>query len=269
MRARARYRVRGTPGPWLLAGVLAAVLATGCAGVNRLREAQEAFNQAAAAENALRLDHLEGHQTDDGTLVALAAAGTGYASALLSLERMDAGDVAQLKRDGLWGNALTLKALAEWRLGLYDKARATAAEALQTAGDQIQPRDRALLRALPGLIKNDEAYRKIYEGRPLKEVEDLLRESVADLKGARDSIEEAHPVQLYLIQAQLVTYRNLRTAYSRLDRRDSLPDGHPARAEAQRTFDDLSKVLKQLRPEARPQIIAYWARLCGDLRLPQ
>lgn len=79
-------------------------------------------------------------------------------SASTKLER---ADIDRLEEDGLRGNALTLRALAQWRLGLYDKARATADEGRRTAGRQIHPRDAALLAALPGLIKNDQAYQKI------------------------------------------------------------------------------------------------------------
>ena len=51
-------RARETTLAWLprcTALILAAVLTAGCASVNHLREAQDAFNQGAAAENAQRL----------------------------------------------------------------------------------------------------------------------------------------------------------------------------------------------------------------------
>jgi hypothetical protein len=268
MTARFRHPLRG-PAAALFIALLAGTAAVGCAGVNRLREAQEAFNQAAAAENRLRFDRVDADGTEGIVLVDLTAARGGYTSALVSLEKMAPGDVAQLKRDGLWGNALTLKALAEWRLGLYDKARATADEAQRTAGDQMHPRDRALLEALPGLIKNDEAYRKIYAQRPLPEVEGLLREAVADVQRARGAVEKTHPVQLYLIQVQLVTYKNLRTAYARLANQTSVPADNPAVGEAQKNFQELSDLLKQVNPDARGQMIAYWARVCGDLTVPR
>jgi uncharacterized protein YceK len=40
----------------VLALVVTATLVVGCASVNRLREAQESFNQAATLENELRFD---------------------------------------------------------------------------------------------------------------------------------------------------------------------------------------------------------------------
>ena len=78
---------------------------------------------------------------------------SGYASALLSLEKLaNNQDETRLRKDGLWGSALTLKALSQWRLGQYDQAIATAQLAKQSAGDQTYPRDLALITALPGLV---------------------------------------------------------------------------------------------------------------------
>src|SRR5262249_33967548 len=146
-------------------------LTNACTSVNRLREAQDSFNQAAATENAMRFD----------TKASDAAAGiisvrSGYASALLSLQMLEGTkEQGQLRNDGLCGTALTLKALTQWRLGQFDNAVATADQAKQSAGDQIYPRDLALMTALPGLVKTDQAYDKVLRtNAPLSEIEALL-----------------------------------------------------------------------------------------------
>src|SRR5690242_16763761 len=78
---------------------LLAVILAGCASTNRLREAQDAFNQAAAAENALRFDAKAAD-----AVTSLGAVRSGYASALLSLGRLEnSKDESRLRSDGLWG----------------------------------------------------------------------------------------------------------------------------------------------------------------------
>ena len=122
---------------------LVVVLAAGCASANRLREAQDSFNQAAAAENAMRFD-----AKPSEAVAGLSAVRSGYASALLSLEKLEDTDQRRLRDDGLWGTALTLRALTQWRLGFFDKALASAQEAQSSAGDQMYPRDRAVVAGL-------------------------------------------------------------------------------------------------------------------------
>ena len=79
----------------------------GCAEINHLREAQDAFNQAAYAENALRFNPVPNSEAASLS----AAARTGYASVLISLDRLDSQEIGRLKEDKLWGNVLALKAI--------------------------------------------------------------------------------------------------------------------------------------------------------------
>src|SRR5437667_12428466 len=88
---------------------VAAVLATSCVSINRLREAQDAFNQAAAAENTLRFDSTQPVSNPSDAPAAWSLARNGYASALLSLSKLEPKDQQSLQQDGLWGTALSLK----------------------------------------------------------------------------------------------------------------------------------------------------------------
>lgn len=235
----------------------------GCASVNHLREAQDSFNQAAAAENAARFNERPADAT-----ASLASAPAGYASALLSLDKLEPKDQQSLQRDGLWGTALTLKALCQWRLGKYADALNTAAQSQIEATNQIYPRDRALLAALPGLIKTDQAYAKVFShDASLADVEALLvgpRGAVADIQQARALVDTNHPVQVYLIQAQLAAYRNFTVAMDRLNNHAVVPAGSPARADATSQLSDLNRLLKVLEPGTPGrELVLYWARLCG------
>ena len=96
------------------------LLAAGCQTVSSLRDAQDTFNRAAAAENALRADlnrPLDGGGAD--TMIGLGAVRSGYASALLILNRITSESANKLRNDQLLGDALTLKALCVWRLGQF------------------------------------------------------------------------------------------------------------------------------------------------------
>lgn len=246
----------------LFTAVLVSALMTGCAGINRLREAQDSFNQAATAENAARLDANPADAT-----ASLASVRASYASALLSLGKISSKDEQSLRSDGLWGTALTLKALCQWRVGQYEQAMSNAALAQASAGDQLYPRDKALLTALPGLIKTDQAYAKIFNSAPMQDIEELLigtRGAVHDLQNARATADAKHPVQAYLIQAQLAAYRNYTVALDRLSQHATVPVDSPARANAISQLGDLNALIKlQKSGPSSQDIVVYWAKVCG------
>jgi hypothetical protein len=249
-------------GSALFSLALAAVLTVGCASVNRLREAQDSFNQAASAENAARFD-----ANPSDTTASLVSARSGYASALLSLAKIESKDQASLQHDGLWGAALSLKSLCQWRLSQYEQALVSVEQARNSGTNQIHPRDRALLAALPGLIKVDQAYSKILNQAPLADVKDLLvgdNGAVANLQAARALVDKDHPVQIYLIQGQLAAYRNYTVALDRLDNHATVAAADPARAKAIAQLKELDRLLRIQKPGPSSQELPiYWAKLCG------
>ena len=247
--------------------VLVTTLVVGCASVNRLREAQESFNQAATLENELRFDAAR----QEGSVQAQVAQNTtiqnGYASALLSLDKLEAKDVERLKQDKLWGNVLALKALTQWKLGLFDRARDTAREVQQVGADQVFPRDRALLLALPGLMKTDEAFAALQrvpaEPTPeqrastLKNVQLLAADAGEAIDRGRGAVEATHPVQVYLIQARLAALRNLQSAHERLGDGDARTLPPERRLEVRRLLKELR--CQAERRELKAEIVGYWA----------
>jgi hypothetical protein len=244
-----------------------ATLAAGCASVNHLRDAQESFNDAASMENELRFDTTLAEGALQGQLTQHTTIQNGYASALLSLDRLEAKDVERLKKDKLWGNVLALRALTEWKLGLLDRARDTAREVQQAGADQVHPRDRALLLALPGLIKTDEAFLALQrvpatptpEQRAaiLKNVQLLVADAGEAIDRGRGAIDPAHPVQVYLIQARLAALRNLQSAHERLGEGDDRALPRERRVEVQRELKELKCQVE--RAGARPDTVTFWA----------
>ena len=246
-----------------------------CTAVNHLRDAQDAFSQAAALENTERFNDSGDRSVPPASSLAnLSAVRAGYASCLNSLEQIDGEQKAQLVADQLWGAKLTLEALAQWRLGQHGEAltTVTSANALSQPGEdgtppkeQLFPRDRALLVALPGLINTDLAYAQILgHSRTLDELKEKLagkEGAIATLAKARDVVDQEHPLQVYLIQAQLAAYRNYQIAHQILQNKN-VPDSDAARQAAKTHLADLKKVLESQSSDSA-QLIAYWNELCN------
>ena len=248
--------------------------AVGCASTNHLREAQNAFNDAAREETQALFT--PGRVENPGTsqVSGWASAQAGYASALLSLEKMTAEDDRALARDGLGGTKLALQSLCYWKLGQFEKARETAQQADRSA--QLYPRDRAVLVALPGLIMNDHAFNLLSAPRPetpearsnlVAKAESLLvgpAGAVEVIEGARAPgvVEPQHPVHVFLLQSQLAAYRNYRKAYEILDQR-GVPTNAPAHLRAQAQLDALTNFLTA----ADASLVRFWAER-DHLRAP-
>ena len=130
-----------------------------------------------------------------------------------------------------------------------------------------------MLDALPGLIKTDQAYDKISsvsratEPSALSEVKDLLigpQGAVVDIQTARETAGKDHPVQVYLIQAQLAAYRNYMVALDRLQNHATVPANDPARIAANAQIVELKRLVLLLKQGQEGQnMIAYWVELCA------
>ena len=197
-----------------LAATFVALALGACGHVNHLRDAQAAFNEAAAAENAARLRPL-----DEPMPVA-----TGYAAVVAAISKLegDADAVRQLQKDRLYANALVLKSMAYWRLGRYDEARDVAARISKEL--DAESRDTVFVNILPALIGNDQAHAFIYQGPAaprskqdrLNRVETLLNDAERTIDGAARGLHADHPMQAYLAASGLATMRNLAAACQHL-----------------------------------------------------
>ncbi|MEN9677670.1 MAG: hypothetical protein RIS76_3566 [Verrucomicrobiota bacterium] len=254
----------------LLLGLLLALPA--CQSTNRLREAQDAFNSAATQDNRSQLAELRlsgataglpagWNQSPgaklDGEVVGTASSRAGYAAALLSLQHLSSDDVSKLKADKLWGTALTLKALAQWRLGQFDDALNTVRDAEKSANGQIYPRDAALLTALPGLIEIDYAYAQLpaFKANPTNAtgiLDTWRRRLVSTNSTPPSAIEQLRQAQIqaggegelaiYLTLSQLAAYRNF-NEYYKTATGNTPPANDPAREEAGYALFELEKLI--------------------------
>lgn len=217
----------------------------GCGAVKKLRQAQDDFNQAAAAENNLRFDSMmEASPAVEASLMDLQVARGGYRSALNIIEGLSGPEKASLKNDRLLGDMYVIQALCLWRLDNYGEALMAANEAMKEAKDQLYARDKAVMDALPGLIKTDQAYDKILKfklpcgsggetqappdpAQVFDTVEELLMGNtgaIEDIEKAMKGLDEDHPLRFYFVQAQLAAYRNLKVAYQVLKKNERMPD---------------------------------------------
>ncbi len=254
---------------------------TGCfdttiTSVNHLREAQVAFNESATLENEYQMSTLDPLTTKEmgnevGNTIAIQ---NGYASALLSINKIYPSESVQLKNDKILGNVLFIKAMAQWRIGDFESAMGTSDLALQEAQNLLYPRDTAVLAALPGLIKIDLAFKKIKkmeeraEGNLniFTEIERRLSYkeggAVNDIGKARAKVNKGHEVNIYLIQAQLSAYRNYQVAYQMSHNTQSPPDTDKNKKEAQYNLKDLEDILNSLEKTGIKNLVNYWQSLC-------
>lgn len=251
--------------------IVAVSLVGGCAAARKLRDAQEAFNQAATLENTARLyDNTPPQDPAAPPGPVVDAPRTYYRVALDTLHQI-VGDES-LKQDGLFVTKRTLEALCQWKLGQHDLARQISDTTLPQADANQEPRNWIILTALPGLIKIDQAHGKIVApgGDPsavLRDVQQLLVDgnvgALRHLAAAREKAK-GHSIDAYLVQAQLSVYRNLQQARNKLRQ----PPGILDRDEV----DTVKRLLGELRqaltaqgapPEQVNGVVALWERATG------
>lgn len=237
-------------------------LVTACGGATKIRQAQDYFSQAAVLENQAKLTRIDpADPRPDLALASTEGARAYYAKALAALEAITPEEEEKLVGEKLFITKKTLEAMCHWRLGDFDKARPIAKALAEKASAVDEPRDRIMLIALPGLIKNDRAYRMIPAERnpdnaKFAEVEKELigpNGALEDLKKAREAAA-GRPIDAYLIQSELAVYKNLQNADDKLRTpRQGIPEHKPA-------IDGLLEKLKEL---TSSELADLWKRGLG------
>jgi hypothetical protein len=194
--------------------LLVLLLLAACS-ARRIREAQDAFNQAATAEQQIEAMPTAGVEGLRGS----SSAASGYAVALGLLDEELTQNEAALRQEDLLGTALVLKALCLWRIEALthdtdgasppsqmssDEFAAIEAKASQ-AGVVLGTRDRVLLAALPGLREHDRALRAADYATASR----FFRSAFTVMGSALDTVKPPpnHPVRAYIRLAQMRTLR--------------------------------------------------------------
>lgn len=287
----------------LIAGVICSLCA--CADVNKLREAQASFNDAATADSQSQLAAVTRGGVNAGDLSVRAS--TGYARTIAILKGLSSKETDQLKTDKLLGSAQMMQALSYWRLKDYDNATSTA-NGIDPGS--LYPRDAAMRNALPSLIKISEANADIYvpdpkypfvtknnrqclfgdgtvsvsERKKLSAINKLLTEAITELDGVQGGVSQEDPVYIYLVQATLAAYKNRMDALANRCTPADFDAAHPQSAQLvlpiKATLDgteltDATEHLKQLfcalqgksEDASRDPLVQFWATAEG-LHLP-
>ena len=205
-------------------------LLTSCSHLIHLDRAQNAFSEGAQLENS----------TQFNTSAATAnSPGHFYSIAYSEIQEALKGD-SKLKRDTVLASAYAIKALSEWKLKRYGAARLSRSLALAELNEYEkngirQPRDKAVMTALEGLIQidevNDELY-QYYDGQnpaPDPAREFYLTKIASNQNGQSGKIEKALEIiesakalatgnretQVYLTLAQLAGMKTWSDAFDR------------------------------------------------------
>jgi len=192
--------------------IISAIL-SGCAQhAQTIRAAQDSFSRGAELELARKfgipVDGIDNPTEEAAKYYAMAF---GQASEALN------DDAADLKRDSLYGTALTIKALAAWRLGDWKTAQSAADEVASipqtTEGaNRVWPRDKGICVSLIALAQIDSLAKRAIDFEKMNDADktaDTLKKIIADGLTAQKELEDAaskavagdHPFQFYLAQA--------------------------------------------------------------------
>lgn len=137
----------------------------GCAQLNYLDQAQNAFTQGATLENTRSFGEqpsLEQPFAAGSQAMSFATPDLCYQLAYAQVNKALESE-SKLKADGVLPNAHALRALSAWKLGLYQQATesALAAKIALKNSEVPLPREAAMMTALEGLIQADQAYASV------------------------------------------------------------------------------------------------------------
>jgi hypothetical protein len=255
----------------------------GCA-AGQIREAQEAFNEAARVENSQRTILGSGVIPIEGS----ASAALGYRRTLHLVGREIDNHEAKLREQRLLGPALMLRALSVWRLADLEasgaatlpaaarnrnprpgsvRAAVRAVEARVASGQvTLGTRDKVMLLALPGLADHDAGLRA--ESYPVARAYFESAHQVMKVSLTQVQPPENHPIRVYIRLAQLASLRAWHAAvYKMQPRNQRVPEIAAIHSRARSAADDLGARARS-DPDLRTAIAAYMRSLGASWALP-
>ncbi len=189
-------------------------LLTGCAQhAYQVRDAQDLFSQGAGLDLARKFN-LEVPDVANPAQESHRY----YTLAVGTINEAIRDGASDLKNDGLYSTALTIKALALWRLGDTVSAKKAANEVVTLAGqnsknNRVWPRDLGICKSLPILFKIDDLADQAKEfaaKKPAERTAQTIDTILANIGQTDDDLDrlvsdstlKGHPFQFYLVQAR-------------------------------------------------------------------
>jgi hypothetical protein len=196
----------------------------GCAQhAHQVRDAQDIFSQGAGLDLARKFN-----MDVPGVSDPAQESHRYYALAIGTVNEAIRGGASDLRQDGLYGTALTIKALSLWRLGDTASSKEVANEVIALAGqnsdtDKVWPRDLGICKSLPVLFKIDALADQAKDFATLSP-NDRREETIEEIMANADQIQtdldqivgdpllKGHPFQFFLAEARCETANVLQEA---------------------------------------------------------
>ncbi len=186
----------------------------GCAQhAHQVRDAQDIFSHGAGLDLARKFN-----MDVPGVSDPVQESHRYYALAVGTVNEAIRGGAADLRQDGLYGTALTIKALSLWRLGDTASSKKVADEVIALAGqnsdtDKVWPRDLGICKSLPVLFKIDalaEQAKDFAAQNPNERREETIDRIMANADQTQTALDQivgdpvlkGHPFQFFLAEAR-------------------------------------------------------------------
>lgn len=252
--------------------LVAGSLLAGCISTDLLRNAERQFNRGVKIENtAAFYGTILAKVRGDGTVPPIPPdARTHYLGVIANMELVGPIGKQELKRDGQLGDALSLRLLAEWRLGRMAEARESLRHLRESGQESLDQRVRALVAAFAGIIRIDDALTARATGQSFEKIYDHLAGPTGAwraLGAARMETARAGATPPELLETRLAAFKVLRDAYDATyavppsDDRVAL-NWKRTRAEAQIELAEFA-TLSSADPAAHTRKVHQWRQLCG------
>jgi hypothetical protein len=248
-------------------------LLAGCATTDYVRSAQHAFDRALRMEPPTAFfGPVLARACGEAVIPEPSALVRPYYLQMVSfVESVTPRGAESLRRAGLLGEAYVLEALAQWRLGRLEAARKASASARESRQEALDERERALFRALDGVLALEAALAARNAKAPWPAIFGLVGGpggAWRALGDARAEVGRATALGGELLQARLAAFKVLK------DAREQASSGSAAwppadeeawlrlRAEAQIELQELAAFATK-DEAAHARLVRRWQLLCG------
>ncbi|TIH19850.1 hypothetical protein D0S45_00495 [Marinifilum sp. JC120] len=247
----------------------------GCKSINKLRSAQDSFNQAAELNNQQNFGSISFEGISVTDLAKQNESALLYQETNQILNDFSEKEREDLKKNNLYGNYLVLKGLTNWKLENYDAVYKVVAEA---ADKEINftTRDKGIIQIMPALIAVEEAkpfYQNASEQHDkncfnLNKAMSIIKDApLGDVEKVISNTATPANLRLYAIQCNLLAHHYRIEAYR--SAKDDLSSNEKCIKKRTSSYDQsrqktldlislLEKMKKKSQSEELTTIYNYW-----------